>query len=136
MILSVLAIAGALLLIQTRARRELHVATATGRQQAGLIVQEYFGANWESVPGPGTLNYQPRIRDHAPTMSIIISGSDAGSTVTIWTSHYDGSVHGMRHAALMARTQYALTKRLTSDRVPVPGFLSANSHTVRSLPTL
>jgi len=136
MILGVLAIAGALLLIQTRARRELHVATATGKRQAGQLVQEYFGANWESVPGPGTLNYRPLLRDHAPTVSITVSGSDAGSTVTIWTSHYDGSVHGMRHAALMARTQYALTKRLTSDRVPVPGFLSANSHTVRGLPTL
>jgi hypothetical protein len=135
-ILSVLAIAGALLLIQTTARRELHVATATGRQQAGQIVQGYFGANWTSIAGPGTFNYQPRLREHAPTISITVSGGDAGSTVTIWTSDYDGSYHGMRHAAIMVRAQHALTKRLTSDRVPVPGFLSANAHTVRSLPTL
>jgi len=135
-ILSALATVGALLLIQTKARRQLHIATPTGKTQAGNIVEACFDEHWKSVSGPGTFNYQPKLRDHAPTISITVSGNDACSTVTIWTSRYDGSYHGMCHAALMVRTQHTLTKRLTSEQIPVPGFLSANSHRVGTLPSL
>lgn len=133
LILSAFAVLGALLSIQIKARRLIDVHAPTGRTQAGAIVQNHFEPAWRAVNGPGTHNYRLTRMDHAPTISVTVSGSDADSHVSIWASDYDGSFHGMCHAALVWRTQRALTRRLTGDRVPVPGFLSANSHLVSTL---
>lgn len=133
LILSAFAILAALVSIQTKARRQIDVHAPTGRRQAGAIVQAYFEPGWRAVNGPGTYNYRPTRMAHPPTISITVSGSDAASQVSIWTSDYDGAVFGMHHAALIRRKQLGLTKQLTGDRLEVPGFLSVNSHMVSTL---
>lgn len=132
LILTALAVFGSLVYIQAKAHQQLDVETPAGTRQASDIVRQQF-RDWKPVSGPGTYNFQPRQRDHAPTLSITVNGTDVSSTVTIWASRYDSSYRGMYHATLLWWRQRGLVKELTRDDLPVPGFLSANSHMVSTL---
>lgn len=110
--LAVVAGLASLVATQVAARRQVDLEVTCARAQAAQVVEKYFGPAWTRVSGPGTYNFRPKLRLHAPTISITLRGSETRSEVSVWTSDYDTVYGGMYHAGLMWRKKRGLAKRL------------------------
>lgn len=110
----VLAIVASFALTQIWARQQLDLELSCSVAEATASVESFFGPTWTAVHGEGTLNYRPKLRMNAPTISIQIRGSGlAGSHVSVWTSRYKTVYGGMYHAGLMARKKRGLARALS-----------------------
>lgn len=102
--------------VQTSARRQLDIAVRMSEQEAAEIVRSSFNAVWGAVDGPGDLNYRPRLRGHAPTVSITFSPNGVRECeVSIWTSAWRSHYGIMAHAQLMWRKRRRIALRLTES---------------------
>lgn len=78
------------------------------------IAKAFPGITWAETSGPGDLNFRPRARAHAPTISISISSGISLTDVHIWTSSYTGYLGlFMGHGLLCWRKRAALVRRLS-----------------------
>jgi hypothetical protein len=108
----ILAVVVPVTLTQIWARQQLDLALTCSRAEALEVVTGYFGPVWTEVSGPGTFNYRPKLRMHAPTISIMVESSGiAGCRVSVWISHYKTKYGCMYHAGLMARKKRGIGKR-------------------------
>jgi hypothetical protein len=93
--------------------QETEVGTRMSRNEITEVINGYFGRIWTSVGGPGTYNYRPKLRMHAPTISIKIGTNPGGGMlVTVWTSSYTSRYGLVFHGGLMWRKRRGLAKRL------------------------
>lgn len=80
------------------------------------LKKSFPGITWAETSGPGDLNFRPRARAHAPTISISMTPTTVGTDVHIWTSAYTGYLGVfMGHGLLCWRKRAALVRRLTSS---------------------
>jgi len=114
-VLLVLSLIGWTVYVQISARQQVDVVTTLSEQDAAQEVLRYFGVLWTQVPGRGHVNYRPKLRADAPTMSINFSpDGTAACVVSIWTSHWTKRYGLMSHAQLMWRKKRGLAARLAS----------------------
>ena len=100
--------------LQVAAHRQVDVALDISEQEAAQVTMGYFGGLWNQVPGPGHLNFQPRLRANAPTISIAFEPDGvARCVVQVWTSGYYVRRFMMAHAQLMWRKKRGLIRALT-----------------------
>lgn len=112
-ILMIIALVAWAVFLQIQARKQVDIATSLSEQDAAQVVTDYFGVLWTQVGGAGHLNYRPKLRVGAPTISI--SFAPSGTTaceVSIWTSHFHTRYGLMSHAQLAWRKKRALAGRL------------------------
>lgn len=113
-ILLVLAAIGWAIFVQYSSRKQIDILTKVSEQEAAEQVMAYFGALWTQVPGNGHLNYRPKLRMNAPTISVNFSPNGTSECeVSIWTSQFSTRYGLMEHAMLMWRKKRGLTARLT-----------------------
>jgi hypothetical protein len=107
-------VVGLVMLIATQvaARQQVDLDVRRPRSESAEIIDRYFGPVWLRVSGPGTYNFRPKMRMHAPIISVTLRGSEATSHISVWTSHYKTVYGGMYHAGLMWRKKRGLAKRL------------------------
>lgn len=113
-----IAVIGALavmIAVQVAARQQLDINVPKPRAESAQVIEKYFGPIWTRVSGPGTYNFKPKLRMHAPTISIKLHGSDTTSQVSVWTSDYKTIYGGMYHAGLMWRKKRGVAKRLLAS---------------------
>jgi hypothetical protein len=118
---------GWMIFVQSHARKQSSFHTSQGRTAVQQAIDEVFGQTWTRVKGPGHINVKPKLRAHAPTISIDVSpGGQGGSDVDIWRSAW-GSRYGVSaHAQLVWRKERQLANRLggivgQSGTAPVRG---------------
>jgi hypothetical protein len=100
---------------QIDARRQLDVSVAIPEQDAAEIVRDCFGVVWTSVSGPGEVNYRPKLRAGAPTVSVSFTPNGIQECeVALWTSYYHTRYGVMAHAQLMWRKRRQVARRLTA----------------------
>jgi hypothetical protein len=100
--------------VQIGARRQVNVEVSGSEQEAAEQVRSYFGRMWTQVSGRGHLNYRPKLRAHAPTLSVDFAPNGTAScTVSIWTSAWTSKFGAMYHAQLAWRRKRGLAARLT-----------------------
>ncbi|QKV75307.1 hypothetical protein [Amycolatopsis sp. Hca4] len=98
---------------QVGARRQLDVTVPLSEQDAAQVVVDHFGVTWSQVEGLGHLNFRPRLRMHAPTLSVTFEPNGTSSClVSIWTSHGRKHYGMMGHAQLAWRKKASLANRL------------------------
>jgi hypothetical protein len=112
-ILGVIVVVGWGIFCQVAARQQVDVETQLSEQDAARCVVDYFGVMWTRVDGPGHLNYRPKLRMHAPTVSVGFAPDGTSScTVNIWTSAFTTKYGMMYHAQLAWRKKLQLAGRL------------------------
>jgi hypothetical protein len=117
-VLVLLVLAGWVLFTQFGARQQITVSTEHDLASARRIVSESFGVTWTRVKGRGDENFRPKLRMHAPVLSVDYGTDESGkSTVHIWCSDYKTKVGAMAHAQLMWRKKRAVARALCP---PVP----------------
>lgn len=108
----------AFIALQVVARAQDDINTTLGPAEINRIVEQYFGVIWTRMSGPGAYNFRPKMRMHAPTISVSIDGNGSGGcTVSVWPSNYDTAYGGMYHAGLVWRKKRGLAKRLAPQLV-------------------
>jgi hypothetical protein len=117
-VLVLLVLAGWVLFTQIGARQQITVSTKHDLASARRIVSESFGVTWTRVKGRGNENFRPKLRMHAPVLSVDYSTDENGKcSVHIWCSDYKTKVGAMAHAQLMWRKKRAVAQALNP---PVP----------------
>jgi hypothetical protein len=115
-LLIIIVIVGWRIFVQVAAHRQVSVALDISELEASQVTMAYFGSLWNQVPGPGQLNFQPRLRANAPTISIDFEPDGvARCAVQVWTSGYFVRYFIMAHAQLMWRKKRGLIRRLTQS---------------------
>jgi hypothetical protein len=113
-ILVVISLISWTIFVQYSARQQVDLTVAMSERDAASAVLDFFGLMWTQTDGAGDVNYRPKLRAHAPTLSI--SFAPAGTSeceISIWTSHYKTRYGIMGHAQLMWRKKRALAARLS-----------------------
>lgn len=91
-------------------------STLTDIEIRSSIGKAFPSITWAETNGPGDLNFRPRARAHAPTISISTTPTTGGTDVHIWTSAYTGYLGVfMGHGLLCWRKRAALVRRLSSS---------------------
>jgi hypothetical protein len=102
--------------VQYSARQQVDLTVGMSERDAAGIVTQYFGLLWTQVDGAGDMNYRPKMRMRAPTLSIsFVPVGTAECEVSIWTSAWTTKYGVMGHAQLMWRKKRALAARLSSS---------------------
>lgn len=105
--------------VQFSARRQVDLSVGLSERDAAQAIAGYFGALWNQVPGQGELNYRPKLRRNAPTLSISLRPVSLGACeVSIWTSAWSTRYGVMGHAQLMWRKKRGLASRLAGATNP------------------
>ena len=127
LVLLLLAFAAWMVFTQVGGRQQISVSTDHDIAEARRIVAASFGVAWTRVGGPGQENFRPRLRAHAPVLSIDYEPAESeGSTVGIWCSNYKTTYGLMVHAQLMWRKKRAVARALKSPVAASP-VMSARS---------
>ncbi len=106
------------LFLQVAARQQVDVACPLDVASARQLVERLFGATWKRVSGPGLVNLKPRMRLHAPTLSINLrQSSGKGCEASIWTSDYTTKYGLMWHSQLMWRKKRRATSQLAAGEM-------------------
>jgi hypothetical protein len=105
--------------------KQAQIWSDRGPNEVRLVISKSFpGITWAAEGGPGDLNFRPRARAHAPTISITLAAGGGGTQVHIWTSSYTGFLGiFMGHGLLCWRKRAALVRRLQTTGAPTPGNL-------------
>ncbi|MFC7612833.1 hypothetical protein ACFQV2_03445 [Actinokineospora soli] len=99
--------------VQVQARRQLDVLVPLSEKAAAEAVTSLFGVTWSQVEGRGHLNFKPRLRRHAPTLSISFEPEGTGKCqVSIWTSAWKTQYGVMAHAQLAWRKKRSVANRI------------------------
>jgi hypothetical protein len=99
---------------QVAARQQVDLSVNRNERDAAQEIAAYFGMLWTQVPGAGDINYRPKLRVKAPTLSISLQPVDLGRCeICIWTSAYTVRYGLMQHAQLMWRKRRGLAARLS-----------------------
>jgi hypothetical protein len=105
--------------VQFSARRQVDLSVGLSERDAAQAIAGYFGALWTQVSGQGELNYRPKLRRNAPTLSISLRPVSLGQCeVSIWTSAFSTRYGLMEHAQLMWRKKRGLASRLAQATDP------------------
>lgn len=115
-------IVAATIAVRVFAVQQADVHTPLSPDEVRLIIEGYFRpALWSRVNGPGQLNLKPKLKAHAPTMSIKVDPNGTGSDVSAWTSAYT-TRYGIvvYHGELMIRKRRGLMKRLQAPAGALP----------------
>ncbi len=117
-VLVLLAWAAWVVFTQVGARQQITISTEHDVAAARKMVAASFGAVWTRVKGRGQENFRPKLRMHAPVLSVDYRSADGGgSSVHIWCSDYKTKFGLMAHAQLMWRKKRAVARAL---HPPVP----------------
>lgn len=118
-ILFIIALTGWAIVTQVKAREQIDIPTPLSEQDAARIVFDHFGPLWTQVAGAGHLNYRPKFRAGAPTVSIALTPTGMhGCTVSIWTSTFSTRYGLMTHAQLAWRKKQTLADKLVTTTHP------------------
>ena len=99
-VLVLLVLAGWVLFTQIGARQQITVSTKHDLASARRIVSESFGVTWTRVKGRGNENFRPKLRMHAPVLSVTaVVDRDLGG-VAAGHSHRDAGRVSRRHYTL------------------------------------
>jgi hypothetical protein len=127
--LLVLAFIGWAAFTQVSARQQTSVSCRYDVATARALAAKCFGRSWALVNGKGDLNYKPRMRASAPTISVSFDASESGgSEVDVWCSAFTKRYGMLEHGQLVWRKKRALARVLTeaapaslsSGRMAVP----------------
>jgi len=121
-IIVVVAILAAIISIRVIATQQADMRTPLSPDEARMIIDGYFRpAIWNRVSGPGQLNMKPKLRAHAPTLSVDVVPDGTGTRVSAWTSAYTTQYGiAMYHGGLMIRKRRGLVKRLQAPAGALP----------------
>ena len=124
MIIIIIAALSATGFVQIGARQQVDVVTARDPHQVASAIESCFGASWNRVAGPGKFNYKPRLRMHAPTLSVSIdaNGPSGNCDVSIWMSAYKAKLGVAAHAMLIWRKKRSVVARLSAAELAGPRY--------------
>lgn len=112
-VLVLLAWAAWVVFTQVGARQQITISTDHDVAAARKMVAASFGVVWTRVKGRGQENFRPKLRMHAPVLSVNYQSADGGgSSVHIWCSDYKTKFGLMAHAQLMWRKKRAVARAL------------------------
>jgi hypothetical protein len=127
-VLLLLAFLAWLAFTQVGGRQQVSVSTGHSVDESRQIVAASFGLAWSQADGPGQENFRPRLRAHAPVLSIDYESAEGGgSTVDMWCSNFKTTYGLMIHAQLMWRKKRAVARALNPPAVtspPIPAGVS------------
>jgi hypothetical protein len=113
--LLVLAFIGWAAFTQVCARQQTSVSCPYDVATARALAARCFGRSWAPVNGKGDLNYKPRMRARAPTISVSFDASESGgSEVDVWCSAFTKRYGLLEHGQLVWRKKRALARALTA----------------------
>lgn len=125
-ILLFIALVAWLIFTQVAARQQVDLSVNRSERDAAAEIAGYFGMLWTQVHGVGDINYRPKLRMNAPTISIKLQPVDLGRCeVSIWTSAWTVRYGLMWHAQLMWRKKRGLAARLATPAAPATDHRSA-----------
>jgi hypothetical protein len=117
-IILVIALIAWAIFMQIAARQQLDLSVNRSERDAAAEIASYFGLLWTHVSGAGDINYRPKLRMKAPTLSISLRPVDLSRCeVSIWTSAWTVRYGLMWHAQLMWRKKRGLAARLSRTAV-------------------
>lgn len=132
LVLLLLACVAWVVFTQVGGRQQITFSTEHDVAEARQIVAASFGVVWTRVQGRGQENFRPKMRAHAPVLSIDYEPVEGGgSTVDIWCSDYKTKFGLMVHAQLMWRKKRALARALNPPVAASPAVLARPRHEAR-----
>jgi len=101
---------------QVQARKHTILHTPLGKLQVQEAIDKTFDSMWTRTAGPGHVNVKPKLRSHAPTISISVeSGNQSGCDVDIWMSRWVTRYGVAGHAQLVWRKKLSLGSALQAS---------------------
>jgi hypothetical protein len=121
-VLLLLVWAGWVVFTQAGARQQITISTKHDVATARQMVAASFGVVWTRVKGRGQENFRPKLRMHAPVLSVDYQPAEGGgSSVHIWCSAYKTKFGLMAHAQLMWRKKRSVARALNPAGTRQPG---------------
>jgi hypothetical protein len=125
-VLVLLAWAAWVVFTQVGARQQITISTEHDVAAARKMVAASFNVVWTRVKGRGQENFRPKLRMHAPVLSVDYQSADGGgSSVHIWCSDYKTKFGLMAHAQLMWRKKRAVARALNPPGPVGPAALAS-----------